>query len=70
MLKLCQTICEEIKRKVREIYQKRIMLLMKIHLNWKNLFLAINTWTVSVVRYRVAFFNWTKEETKEPDWWT
>lgn len=46
------------------------MLLMKIHLNWKNLFLAINTWTVSVVRYRVAFFNWTKEETKEPDWWT
>ena len=49
------------KRKVRKVYQERLTLLIK------NLLLAVNTWTVSVIRYSAAFLDWTKEETKEVD---
>ena len=56
------------KRKVKEVYQKRITLLMKTHLNGKNLFLALNTWAITVIRYSAAFLDWTKE-TKELDRW-
>ena len=45
-------------------------LFMKTHLNGKNLFLALNTWAISVIRYSAAFLDWTKEETKELDPWT
>ena len=45
-------------------------MLMKTHLNRKNLFLAINSWARSVIRYSAAFLDWTKEETKELDRWT
>ena len=58
------------KRKVKEVYQKRVTLLMKTHLNGKNLFQALNTWAISVIRYSAAFLDWTKEETKELDRWT
>ena len=37
---LDKIMCDEVKRKVKEVYQKRITLLMKTHLNVKNLFLA------------------------------
>ena len=42
----------------------------KTHLNGKNLFLALNTWAISVIRHSAAFLDWTKEETKELDRWT
>ena len=58
------------KRKVKEVYQKRVTPLMKTHLNGKNLFQALNTWAISVIRYSAAFLDWTKEETKELDRWT
>ena len=58
------------KRKVKEVYQKRITLLMKTHLNGENLFLTINTSYLSVIRYSAAFLDWTKEEKKELDRWT
>ena len=58
------------KRNVKGVYQKRITLLMKTHLNGKNLFLALNTGATSVIRYSAAFLYWTKEETKELDCWT
>ena len=41
-------MCEEMIRKVKEVYQKRITLLIKTHLNVKILFLALNTWAISV----------------------
>ena len=63
-------MCDEMKRKMKDVYQKRITLLIKTHLNWKNLFLALNTWAISVIRYSSAFLDWTKEETKELDRWT
>ena len=58
------------KRKVKEVYQKRITLLMKTHLNGKNLFLALNTWALYVIRYGAAFLDWMKEEAIERDHWT
>ena len=43
VLELDKIMCDEMKRKVKEVYQKRITLLMKTHLNGKNLFLPLNT---------------------------
>ena len=40
---------------------------MKTYLNGKNLFQALNSWAISVIRYSAAFLDWTKEETKELD---
>ena len=70
VLELDKMTCDEMKRKVKEVYQKRITLLIKTHLNGKNLFLALNTWAITVTRYSAAFLDWTKEETKELDRWT
>ena len=55
------------KRKAKEVHQKRITLLMKINLTGKSLFLALNNWVISLIRYGNAFLNWTKEEKKELD---
>ena len=70
VLELDKIMCDEMKRKVKEVYQKRVTLLMKTHLNGKNLFEALNTWAISVIGYSAAFLDWTKEETKEFDRWT
>ena len=70
VLELHKSIFDEMKRKIKEVYQKRITLLMKTHLNGKNLFLALNTWAISVMRYSSAFLDWTKEETKGLNRWT
>ena len=70
ILELDKIMCDEMKRKVKKVYQKRVKLLMKTHLNGKNLFQALNTWAISVIRYSAAFLDWTKEETKELDHWT
>ena len=48
-------MCDEMERKVKEVYQKRIALLLNTRLNWKNLFLALNTWAISIIRYSAAF---------------
>ena len=66
---LDKIMCDEMKRKVKEVYQKRTALLINTHLNCRNLFLALNTWTITVIRYSAAFFDWTKEEAKELDRW-
>ena len=43
---------------------------MKTHLNGRNLFLPLNTWAISVIRYSTDFLDWTKEKTKELNRWT
>ena len=58
------------KRKVKEVYPKRVTLVIKTHVNGKNLFEALNTRAISVIRYSATFLDWTKEETKELDRWT
>ena len=65
VLELDKIMCDEMRRKLKEVYQKRITLLMKTHLNRKNLFLALNTWAITLIRYSAAFLDWTKEETKK-----
>ena len=40
---------------------------MKTHLNRENVFLALNTRTISVIKYSAVFLDWTKGETKEHD---
>ena len=67
MLEIDGIMCEKIKRKVTEVYKKRIKLLMKSHLNEKNVFLSVITWAVPLIRYSATFLDWTKEETKELD---
>ena len=59
VLELSQIMCKEMKRKVREVYKERIVLLIKSHLNNKNLFLVVNTRAVSIIRYIAAFLDWT-----------
>ena len=56
-LELYKIIYNEMKRKVKEVYQKRVKLLMETHLNEKNLFQALNTWSISVIRYRAALLD-------------
>ena len=70
VLEFGKIIREEIKRKVKEVYQKRIALLMKTHCYGKNLFLAISTWAISVIRYSATVLDWMKKETKKLDCWT
>ena len=69
-LELDKIMFDEMKRKVKELYKKRVKLLMKTQINWKNTFQALNTWAISVIRYSVAFLDWAKQETKELDRWT
>ena len=56
VLELDKIMCDKMKRKVKEVYQKRVTLLMKNHLNG-NLFQALNTWAIHVIRYNAAFLN-------------
>ena len=70
VLELDKIMCDEMKRKVKDVYQRRIRPLMKTHLNGKNLFLALNTWAIPVIKYTAAFLDWTKGDTKELDRWT
>ena len=46
---------------------RRLRLLLKSKLNGRNLFLAITSWAVEVIRYSAAFIGWTKNETQELD---
>ena len=45
-------------------YKKRLTLVLKSKLNGKNKVNAINTWAVSILRYRAGIIRWTKEELK------
>ena len=58
---------EEMKQKIRAVYFKRLKLLAKSKLNGRNLFLGINSWAVSVVRYSACIVDWNKAEIEEMD---
>ena len=58
------------KMTVKEVYQKRVALLIKTPFNGRNVFLALNTWAMSVIRYCAAFLDQMKKETKGLDRWT
>ena len=62
VLELNRIMDEEMK-KMKEVYHKIIMMLMKSHPNGKNLFFVVNIWTVSIMRYITTFLDWTKMKT-------
>ena len=64
ILELDKIMCDEMKGKVKGLYQKRVILLMMTHLNGKYLFRALNTWAISVIRYSASFLDWTKKRDK------
>ena len=41
--------------------------MLKSKLNSKNLFIAINSWAVAIVRYGAGVLHWNKDEIKEMD---
>ena len=67
VLEIDTIMCSEMKAKVKDVYLRRLRLLLKSKLNGRNLFLAITSWAVEVIRYSAAFIGWTKNETRELD---
>jgi hypothetical protein len=67
VLELDDMLTKEMKSKVRDTYLKRLSLLLKSKLNGRNLFLAINSWAVAVIRYSAAFIGWTQGEMMQLD---
>ena len=58
---------KEMKDKIRSEYFRRLKVLVKSKLYANNLFKAINTWAVSIVRYGAGIINWSKKELREMD---
>ena len=48
-------------------YLRRTKLIMKSRLNGRNKIIAINTWTVSLIRYGAGIVKWTKSKHDEID---
>ena len=46
-------------------YLRRTKLIMKSRLNGRNKIIAINMWTVSLMRYGAGILKWTKSELDE-----
>ena len=67
ILELDDIMTKEMKEKVRTSYFKRLKLLLRSKLNAKNLFLAINSWAVAVIRYAASVIDWTQEDINEMD---
>ena len=67
ILELDEILNNEMKLKVKTSYFKRLKLLLKSKLNSKNLFLAINSWAVALIRYGAGIIDWTKYEISEMD---
>ena len=53
---------EKMKLNVSKEYIRRLRKVLKSTLNGGNLVRGLNTWTVCLLRYSVAFFSWRKSE--------
>ena len=58
---------KEMKKRFARKYKRRLKLVLKSKLNRKNKINAINTRTVSILRYGAGIIRWTKEEIKTLD---
>ena len=58
---------EQMKKKTRQEYLKRVRQVLKSELNAGNSVHAINVWAVSAFRYSAGILDWTKEELDEID---
>ena len=60
-------IVNEMKDKVKKEYYRRVRKVLETKLNTGNVFKAINTWAVSMVRYSAAFLGWSRLYLEEID---
>ena len=67
ILELEDILVSDMKVKVKECYFKRLKLILKSKLNSRNLFLGINSWAVTTVRYSAVILDWTQAEISEMD---
>ena len=58
---------EQVKESTRNEYFKRLTSLCRSKLKSGNLFQAINTWAVPLLRYKAGIINWNKEEMEDMD---
>ena len=61
-MELDDVLCKQMGRIIEEVYWKCLRILLKSKLNSRNLFMAINSLVVAVIRYSAAIVGWTKEE--------
>ena len=55
------------KDKVHKKYYRRVRQLTSLKLNGGNIIRAINSWSVSLIRYSAGILKWTKDELKVMD---
>ena len=67
VLKADEVMVNEMKGKVKKEKYRRMRKVLKTKLNSGNVFKAINTWEVSVVRYSAAFLGWSRLQLEEID---
>ena len=60
MLEEDEVMVNEMKDKMKKEYLRRKRKLLETKLNSGNVFKAINTWAISVVRYSAAFLGWSR----------
>ena len=60
VLEADEVMVNEMKDKVKKEYYRRVRKVLERNLNSRNVFKAINTWAVSVVRYSAAFLGWSR----------
>ena len=65
VLEADEVMVNERKDKVKKEYFRRVKKVLETKLNSGNVFKAINTWTVSVVRYPTAFLGWSRIQLEE-----
>ena len=52
----------EMKEKVKTKYYRRVRKILETKLNGGNIITGINAWAISLLRYSVAFLDWTGAE--------
>ena len=67
VLEADEVMVNEMKDKVKKEYFRRVRKVLETKLKSGNVFKAINTWAVSVVRYSAAFLGWSRLQLEEID---
>ena len=67
VLEAGEVMVNEMKDKVKKEYYRRVRKVLQTKLNSRNVFKAIKTWAVSVVRYSAAFLVWSRLQLEETD---
>ena len=62
VLEADEVMVNEMKDKVKKEYYRRVRKVLETKLNSGNVFKAINTWAISVVRYSAAFLGCSRPQ--------